>query len=606
MKVTIRRRLQRFATPSVIGLAMLVALCAYASNLLVPIAPIPKRVASEVIPAAVINNSNSTIGVADSDIWGYFLPNGAPDTVAIDKHLDALEALGVDTIRVLIPWHGVQPLPPEQLEQLPQEFQDAIWAQTDYIINEASDRGMAILGVLNSTPGWGAAQGSGGWGPGAEPDPVKYAAYAEAVADRYKGLVSAYEIWNEPNAVPYWTPGPDPVAYTKVLKAAYAAINRADPNALVVAGVLGAITDYEVGGELIGMDARSFVAAMYANDAHGSFDALSFHPYQYTTKFSEGELTEDTPWNADSPLEMLVAIRQLMIDNGDADLRIWASEYGLPTGGPNAVTPEDQADFVADFISAWRGLDYTGPAFIYTTVDRGDGTEAGSFGIFYANWTPKPVAAVIRDALAEPDSDAFYEALAGAVSTAVSDALGQAVSDALAQAYADALAQAYADALAKAYADAWAAALAAAFGMVADPAPAAPTPPAEETDTANQLSLTVVTPAQAVTVNAETSTEVVESEEQTTQGRSATELDVTDTEDVRSGELQPAEAPTRHLVGTRKASSDASKKDSDDGARVNSGAGTKRSSANDLKANVDSDTAKGGAGSRSSRAAASS
>jgi polysaccharide biosynthesis protein PslG len=248
---------------------------------------------------------------------------------------------------------------------------------------------MAILGVLNSTPGWGAAQGSGGWGLGAEPDPVKYAAYAEAVADRYKGLVSAYEIWNEPNAVPYWTPGPDPVAYTKVLKAAYAAINRADPNALVVAGVLGAITDYEVGGELIGMDARSFVAAMYANDAHGSFDALSFHPYQYTTKFSEGGGL------AFSPINQLNDLQKRMSANGDGGKKIWTTEYGEPA---SVVDEATQAAYLTDFLTKWRTLPYAGPAYLYTTRDRNTGSGAAddTFGVYRSDWTPKPAQQAVQ------------------------------------------------------------------------------------------------------------------------------------------------------------------------------------------------------------------
>jgi hypothetical protein len=595
MRGSICRRLQHYATTSVIGLTSLAVICVSASNLLVPTVSLPKQTASEVVlTAAIINNSNSTIGVADSDIWGHFLPDGSPDTVAIDRHLDALESLGVDTIRVLIPWHGVQPLPPEELAELPKEFQDAIWAQTDYIINAAADRDMAILGVLNSTPGWAVAQGSGGWGLGAEPDPVKYAAYAEAVANRYTGLVSAYEIWNEPNAIPYWTPAPDPAAYTEVLKAAYTAINRADPNALVVAGVLGAITDYVVGDQVIAMDARTFVAEMYANDAEGYFDALSFHPYQYTTKFSEGEETEETPWNADSPLEMMIAIRQLMIENDDAELRIWATEYGLPTGGPEAVTPHHQADYIADFLATWDDFSYTGPAFIYTTVDRGDGTEAGSFGIFYANWDEKPAADVIRDAIAGENYEEFIE---------------EAVEDLQVQ-LADAVAQAYADALAKALADAWAAALAAAFGVVTTPAATALAVTDETEVTATEVIETAQVPEQAdvtaqvtVTSRVQTSTQAVRSEQPSAEEAT----DETGALDVRPGELQPVvEQPARQLAGGRKPSNGGAQSgddaDADSGARgttsnrgQSSRSVTNGTSTNDLKANDDTESGESGA-----------
>ncbi|MGX9791539.1 cellulase family glycosylhydrolase [Mycobacterium sp. MMS18-G62] len=395
------RRLRRYAITTVIAVAPIAIMCLYVTNLLVPTSPLPRPASYAYIPTATIDTSNDTIGVADSDIWGLTTEDGQIDYAEIDKHLDELQTLGVDTVRVLIPWSGNEPVAPGTL---PPDWEAAFWKRSDYIINAAAQRGMGVLGVLNSTPAWGADADQSGWGAGAAPDPQKFADYAATVAQRYLGKVSAYEVWNEPNAIPYWTPQPDPASYTEVLKAAYSAIKATDPNALVVAGVLGAVVNF---GNVT-MDPRDYVEQMYANGAKGYFDALSYHPYQYTTKFSEGALTPDKPWNADSPLEQLIAMRQLMIDNGDAALKIWATEYGLPTAGVNGVTEQQQADFIKDFLDAWHNLDYTGPAFIYTTIDRMDGTEDGSFGIFTkdeaGNWVPKLAAQVIKDAIAARQS----------------------------------------------------------------------------------------------------------------------------------------------------------------------------------------------------------
>ena len=397
MRRFVGRRLRRYAITTVIAVAPIAIMCLYVTNLLVPTSPLPRPASYAFVPTAVIDSSNNTIGVADSDVWGATTGDGQIDYAEIDKHLDELKTLGVDTVRVLIPWSGNEPVAPGTL---PPDWEASFWARSDYIVNAAADRGMAVLGVLNSTPAWGADPNQGGWGAGAAPDPTKFAEYAATVAQRYLGKVSAYEVWNEPNAIPYWTPQPDPASYTEVLKAAYSAIKTADPNALVVAGVLGAVVNF---GNLT-MDPRDYVEQMYANGAKGFFDALSFHPYQYTTKFSEGTLTPDKPWNADSPLEQLIAMRQLMIDNGDEALKIWATEYGLPTAGVNGVTEQQQADFIKDFLDSWHDLSYTGPAFIYTTVDRMDGTEDGSFGIFTkdeaGNWVPKLAAQIIKDAIA--------------------------------------------------------------------------------------------------------------------------------------------------------------------------------------------------------------
>ncbi len=425
MTRTMKRRLRRYAITTVIAVAPLAVLCAYVANLLVPTEPLPKPISFEYVPMASIENSNNTIGVADSDIWGLTLADGfTMDTVAMDKHLDELQALGVNTVRVLVPWAGNEPVPPGTL---PPEWEATFWQRSDYIINAAAERGMGVLGVLNSTPFWGADPDEGGWGAGAAPDPEKFAAYAATVAQRYGVKISAYEIWNEPNAIPYWTPVPDPVAYTEVLKAAWTAIKDAngipgaDPtDPLVVGGVLGAVVNF---GNIT-MDPRQYLETMYANGAKGFFDAISFHPYQYTTPFSEGEYNPAEPWKADSPLEQLIAMRQTMMINGDDALKIWATEYGLPTAGVNGVTEQQQADFIEDFLDAWDDLTYTGPAFIYTTVDRMDGTEDGSFGIFTkdaeGNWVPKLAAQVIKDAIAanqqpQPQQPNLGEAIAMAL-----------------------------------------------------------------------------------------------------------------------------------------------------------------------------------------------
>ena len=213
MTRTMKRRLRRYAITTVIAVAPLAVLCAYVANLLVPTEPLPKPISFEYVPMASIENSNNTIGVADSDIWGLTLADGfTMDTVAMDKHLDELQALGVNTVRVLVPWAGNEPVPPGTL---PPEWEATFWQRSDYIINAAAERGMGVLGVLNSTPFWGADPDEGGWGAGAAPDPEKFAAYAATVAQRYGVKISAYEIWNEPNAIPYWTPVPDPVAYNR-------------------------------------------------------------------------------------------------------------------------------------------------------------------------------------------------------------------------------------------------------------------------------------------------------------------------------------------------------------------------------------------------------
>jgi YVTN family beta-propeller protein/VCBS repeat-containing protein len=294
-----------------------------------------------------------------------------------DKALDLLKADGVDTIRILIPWASVEP-------------SDDSWSWTaiDRMVNSARARNMKVLAVLNSTPQWAATPGTPALS-GHPADPAEYAEFVSTVATRYKGKISAYEVWNEPNGKIFWDPAPNAAQYTALLKAAYPAIKAADPDAVVVAGSVGAVIDYP--GQTI--DSVKFVKQMYEAGAAGYFDALSYHPYLYNLKFSQGG-----PW-PNSPLTQVNQIHDLMVEYDDGNKKIWATEYGQPAG---VVSEANQADFIGDFLRAWRNLDFAGPAFIHTIRDyTSSDPSTATFGVYRANWTAKPAVGVIETVINE-------------------------------------------------------------------------------------------------------------------------------------------------------------------------------------------------------------
>ena len=321
----------------------------------------PRNVALEVTTAAAIVQSPTSVGIADSSL--YF---ASDEDIA--RTLDELQQLGVQNVRIQIPWAGVE------------VARDTyFWQRIDKQVEAAAARNMGILGVINQTPGWMAD------GFASHPDPTEFGQFAADVAARYKGRVSAYEIWNEPNYIQFFDPI-DPAAYTQLLKAAYQPIKDVDPTIIVVGGVLGSV----LGQGRVLLNPVDFVDQMLQAGAAGYFDALSFHPYQYTLKFSEGAT------QIQSPLRQLEAIRRLLEAAGIGTLPVWATEYGLPT---TVVTPQQQADFIDDFLHSWQQVAYAGPLFIYTTRDFAEGStnDEDNFGIFYADWSQKPAAQVIAD-----------------------------------------------------------------------------------------------------------------------------------------------------------------------------------------------------------------
>lgn len=227
----------------------LAVVCAYAAQLVQPVTH------TAVTPTAEIVSALSTIGMADSSLYGMSKQD-------IDTTLDMLQSMGVQDVRVYIPWVYTQPLPNQYN-----------WAPIDDIMNAAKARNMGVLAMVNSTPVWAGTDGNF---PGAKtPDPVAYANFMTQVATRYGKTISAYEVWNEVNCVCFYDPI-SPSSYTDLLKAAYPAIKAADPTATVIAAGLGSV--FTFGG--VTMNPVDYVNGMYAAGAKGYFDALAFHPEQ--------------------------------------------------------------------------------------------------------------------------------------------------------------------------------------------------------------------------------------------------------------------------------------------------------------------------------------
>lgn len=348
----------------IIAMLPIALICAYAPP------SVPSNPTAQIVPAAEIVSAPSTIGIADSGLYGQ-------TQAQIDQTLDTLQSIGVQDIRVFVPWIFVEPAQGTYN-----------WSYMDMVMQAAADRNMGVMVEIASTPTW-AGSSTSITGAGT-PDPATYASFAAEVAKRYGSTISAYEIWNEPNYVLSSDPI-DATAYAALLKAAYPAIKAVDPTATVVAGALGSVISFGS----ITLDPVTFVKEMLAAGASGYFDALSFHPYQESLPFSSGAGV------ANSPLMQLNAIYQLLQQYGDGNLKIWISEFGAST---NDVSEQTQADLIKNLIDTWQTLAYAGPVFIYTAQDGVAGADG--FGIYNADWTPKLAVAVIEAAIKEYASSA--------------------------------------------------------------------------------------------------------------------------------------------------------------------------------------------------------
>jgi hypothetical protein len=302
----------------------------------------------------------------------------------LGRELDTYRAGGARWIRIDINWQLIQRNGPDTFD----------WGSFDRVVQAAEARGLSVLGGILYTPAWARPAGTDDTYPPS--DLSTYARFAAAVAAHYAPMgVHTWEIWNEPNAG-FWKPAPDPERYARMLELAYPAIKAADPSALVVSAGL---SPYGARGDAsaTAMNPLTFLERMYAAGVNGSFDALGWHPYNFTGIFFH-------PASAWSQVaETKPSARSIMVANGDGDKQIWGTEFGAPTGNAgDAVSEAAQAQLVTQGYAKWKTLPFAGPLFWFSFRDAGRnlGDREQNFGLLHFDFTPKPSFAAYQTAVA--------------------------------------------------------------------------------------------------------------------------------------------------------------------------------------------------------------
>jgi hypothetical protein len=318
----------------------------------------------------------SRIGIAAAGDFQTFSPSERA------RYLDQVKAVGASWIRIDLYWSVIQRNGPAGSD----------WRGFDGVVRAARRRGLAVLGVLLFAPRWARAPGTPSNAP--PRSAAEFGAFAFGAARHYAARgVHAYEVWSEPNIVDFWAPGPDPAAYTRLLGAAYRAIKRADPKATVVSAGLAPSAGYGV-SDPQHTNPLTFLEQMYANGARGSMDAVGWHPYNFPTGIAFH------PWSAWSQMAQTIpSARSIMRANGDARKKIWATEWGAPTGASaKSVSEGAQAELVTAALAKFTAWRWAGPSFLYSLRDRG--TNAAdleqNFGLVRNDWSKKPAYEAFR------------------------------------------------------------------------------------------------------------------------------------------------------------------------------------------------------------------
>ncbi|MDI6784625.1 MAG: endo-1,4-beta-xylanase, partial [bacterium] len=73
-----------------------------------------------------------------------------------------------------------------------------------------------------------------GAAPATKEEQELFANYVYQCVKRYKSRLTYWELWNEPNILPFWKPNPNAEQYTSLLKKSYIAAKKANPDCQIV------------------------------------------------------------------------------------------------------------------------------------------------------------------------------------------------------------------------------------------------------------------------------------------------------------------------------------------------------------------------------------
>lgn len=323
----------------------------------------------------------TSLGCVRTDIG---IAGGAPllslPDAELDRELTAIRDAGATWLRFDVDWSTVEPIRGQQN-----------WAMTDRLVDRAKSRGLNLVGIITYTPPWARVPGvPADDSHGYPADVAAYGTFARQTAQRYANRVSTWEIWNEPNLVNFFRPAPNVDKYVQMLQAASQGIRSVQPGATILNGGLAPAVDV-----FPNISPVTYTAELYARGAQQYFNVLSVHPYSWPALPSDASTQG---WNTFYRMRFM---RETMVRHGDSNKKIWATEFGAPTGiGPVAVSRQHQANIIADGIAEARRLGFVERVFIYSMRDRGRNLRdiEQNFGLVTLSFTAKPSLAVVKKA----------------------------------------------------------------------------------------------------------------------------------------------------------------------------------------------------------------
>jgi hypothetical protein len=316
-----------------------------------------------------------------------------------ERDLTLVEEMDFDWVKQSFAWRDIESIEKGKYD----------WWRPDNIVNGAEEADLNLLIRIDRQPFWSQEPGADLKDNIPPADFNDFGDFCGVLAERYRGRIDAYQVWNEPNLSREWGDRPpDPVEYTELLKVCYQAIKEADPSAVVISaglaptgtGLPQAIPDME------------FLQGMYDAGAAEYFDVLGLNApgYKAPPEISpdEGESNPEYGGGRWFVFRHVEDMREIMVANGDgakqaAILELgWTTDEVHPEYAWHAVTEQEQAEYLvraysyaAEHWRPWIGLMVT--IYIADSDWSPEEDEQWWWAVTLPDGTPRPAYFALRD-----------------------------------------------------------------------------------------------------------------------------------------------------------------------------------------------------------------
>jgi hypothetical protein len=291
---------------------------------------------------------------------------------AIGVEVDAVPSMHLDYVRMDVFWNAVE-----------KASGVLVWDDLDRMVQTYRSRGLGIYATISSTPAWACRQGVPPVEGSCVPQEGTIGRFVRALAARYRGAISVYSIWNEPDQAPFFQG--EPLSYVdSLLIPAATAIRETDPSARIAAPELS-------GSWGATRSPGAFFDAIALRNTAGLVDIVSQHVYEESAmRGPDGILNKF--FNGDSFHRSLLSwIDRSVLASRD----VWITEFGF-NGGGDSNGGSDVLRVFELFAPRPRVM----ALFNYELVDC-VGCVTPGVGLLRADLSWKPGAYLLRDDLGD-------------------------------------------------------------------------------------------------------------------------------------------------------------------------------------------------------------